>query len=530
MSKKKAIITSSIITLIIGLIYFYFVLPPINPQSFAFWIFVFVLAFVFMIAYSSFTTVVTLRTRTLPKLPLYVIGGIVGISLLIIIVNFILSPLFNAKSYAKRIVVNENANFTEDVAPVNFNALPLLDKDSSQRLGDKVMGQMPELVSQFEVSSLYTQINFNDKIMRVTPLEYASIIKYFTNRNEGVKGYITVNSVSGDTELVKLEQGMKYMPSALFFENLQRKLRLQYPTAIFGKEEFEIDNEGNPYWIVPVMKYTGVGLKRDVESVIILDPITGKSTKYKVVDVPTWVDHVYSADLLIEQVDDWGKYRGGFFNSIFGQKNVVKTTTGYNYTVMNDDVYLYTGVTSAAMDQSILGFILSNMRTKETKFYPAPGAEESSAMASAVGQVQQMNYKATFPLLINLNNKPTYLISLKDNAGLVKMYAFVDVEDYQKVVVTDVAEGIEVAAKNYLGGIEITNQDAITKEIKIASITSAMIDGTSYYYVTDQEGKQYKASIKINTDLFPFLHVNDTVTITYNKESAVTEITKIEKK
>ena len=278
------------------------------------------------------------------------------------------------------------------------------------------------------------------------------------------------------------------------------------------------------------MKYTGVGLKRDVESVIILDPITGKSTKYKVVDVPTWVDHVYSADLLIEQVDDWGKYRGGFFNSIFGQKNVVKTTTGYNYTVMNDDVYLYTGVTSAAMDQSILGFILSNMRTKETKFYPAPGAEESSAMASAVGQVQQMNYKATFPLLINLNNKPTYLISLKDNAGLVKMYAFVDVEDYQKVVVTDVAEGIEVAAKNYLGGIEITNQDAITKEIRIASITSAMIDGTSYYYVTDQEGKQYKASIKINTDLFPFLHVNDTVTITYNKESAVTEITKIEKK
>lgn len=244
MSKKKAIITSSIITLIIGLIYFYFVLPPINPQSFAFWIFVFVLAFVFMIAYSSFTTVVTLRTRTLPKLPLYVIGGIVGISLLIIIVNFILSPLFNAKSYAKRIVVNENANFTEDVAPVNFNALPLLDKDSSQRLGDKVMGQMPELVSQFEVSNLYTQINFNDKIMRVTPLEYASIIKYFTNRNEGVKGYITVNSVSGDTELVKLEQGMKYMPSALFFENLQRKLRLQYPTAISVKKNSRLITKG----------------------------------------------------------------------------------------------------------------------------------------------------------------------------------------------------------------------------------------------------------------------------------------------
>jgi hypothetical protein len=179
------------------------------------------------------------------------------------------------------------------------------------------------------------------------------------------------------------------------------------------------------------MKYVGIGLIRDVDGVVILDPITGKSNYYDVKDVPTWVDHVYDASLIIEQADDWGKYSNGFWNSIFGQKDVVATTEGYNYLAMKDDIYLYTGITSVLADESNLGFILTNLRTKETKFYSVPGAEEFSAMASAEGQVQQMKYNASFPLLINLNNKPTYLMSLKDNAGLVKMYAFVDVADYQ---------------------------------------------------------------------------------------------------
>ena len=314
-------------------------------------------------------------------------------------------------------------------------------------------------MSQFTVSDLYTQINYNDEITRVTPLEYANVIKYFTNHKSGVPGYIKVNSVTGKTELVRLDQGMKYMPSAILNENLYRKLRFSYLTEIFGEASFEIDNEGNPYWIVPTLKYTGVGLKKEVSGVIILDPKTGSSKKYNVGEIPSWVDHVYPSDLIIEELDDWGTYKNGFINSIFGQKGVVNTTDGYNYTVMNDDVYLYTGITSVASDESNIGFILCNLRTKETFFYSVSGAEEYSAMESAKGQVQQMNYDSTFPLLINLNNKPTYLLSLKDKAGLVKMYALVDVADYQKVVVTDSSEGIEKAIKNYLGNSVIgTNE------------------------------------------------------------------------
>ena len=451
-------------TILFSGILYYFMLPPINPSSFAFWIYlVLIIGFYTLIAACSNLKIennilITKTPRQNDKFK-YIWYGFIVVFLAISFVNIINSPIFSAKSYYNRIFVNETGVFENDVPLVDTSKLPLLDKDSSLKLGDRVMGQMTDLVSQFTVSDLYTQINYNDEITRVTPLEYANVIKYFTNHKSGVPGYVKVNSVTGKTELVRLDQGMKYMPSAILNENLYRKLRFSYLTEIFGEASFEIDNEGNPYWIVPTLKYTGVGLKKEVSGVIILDPKTGSSKKYNVGEIPSWVDHVYPSDLIIEELDDWGTYKNGFINSIFGQKGVVNTTDGYNYTVMNDDVYLYTGITSVASDESNIGFILCNLRTKETFFYSVSGAEEYSAMESAKGQVQQMNYDSTFPLLINLNNKPTYLLSLKDKAGLVKMYALVDVADYQKVVVTDSSEGIEKAIKNYLGNSVIgTNE------------------------------------------------------------------------
>lgn len=439
---------------------------------------------------------------------------------IIFLINILYSPMFNSKSYANRINIAES-EFNEDVKPVDFNQLALIDKSSSSKLGDRVMGQMTDLVSQFYVSNLYTQINYNNTIIRVTPLEYASVIKYFTNRKNGVPAYITVNSVNGEANLVRLDKGMKYMPSAIIFNNLYRKLRISYPTTIFGEINFEIDENGKPYWIIETLKYKGIGLMKEVTGIIVLDPTDGTSTKYLTGEVPNWIDHVYSPDLIIEQVDDWGKYKNGFINSLFSQKEVVMTTTGYNYIAQDDDIYLYTGITSVSSDESNVGFILTNMRTKETKFYNVAGAEEYSAMASSEGQVQQMKYTSTFPLLINLNNKPTYLMSLKDNAGLVKMYSFVDYTDYQKVVVTDASFGIIKAAENYLGGV-IGN--TLEKEITIKEITEATIDGLTYYYFKADD--IYRASIKVNEKILPFIKIGDKIKITY-KESSINEITEI---
>ena len=524
---KKLI--SLFITLVLGFGLYYLFLPPINLSSFGFWLFLFVLAFIY-----GFISLLLRFDLKFDSLKSYwdIIGciGFIGLSLVgILFVNFLLSPIFNSKAYKNRIVIDDSVSFTEDIGLVDFNSLPLLDKDSSQKLGDRVMGQMPELVSQFYVSDLYTQINYNNNVIRVTPLEYDGIIKYFSNRKDGIKGYISVDSVSGEAKLIKLDKGMKYMPSSMFNEKLYRKLRFDYPTKIFGAESFEVDESGNPYWIIPTIKYSGVGLKRDVNGVIILNPIDGSSEYYSVDSVPTWVDNVYKADVILEQVNDWGKYINGFWNSKFGQKNVVGTTEGYNYMAMNDDVYLYTGITSLASDESNIGFILTNMRTKETKYYAVPGAEEYSAMASSEGQVQQMGYVSTFPLLINLNNRPTYLMSLKDNAGLVKMYSFVDVVDYQKVVVTDSSLGIREASRNYLSKMGFTgvNLDKLNmKDITISYINSYSVNGNSVFYIMDTKENKYSVEIGISNKL-PFLTVGDTITIGYAKDEDVTKILEI---
>lgn len=537
MIKKHSQIFSIVFTILIMGILYYLILPPLNFHSSLFWSFVCTVIIIYFIINSVINTSVTIirfvrgRNTNINYKSHKILYIIPIIIIMIFVINFICSPFFNSKSYYNRIKVNENNNFTDKVKEVDFSKIPLLDRDSSEKLGDRTMGQMSELVSQYDVSNLYTQINYNDKIIRVTPLEYNGVIKYFTNRKNGIKGYITVDSTNGESKLVKLNKGMKYMPSALFNEKLERKLRFSYPTEIFGSVNFEIDNSGNPYWVAPTIKYTGVGLKREVSGIVILNPITGKSKKYNVDNVPKWVDHVYEADLIIEQIDDWGKYRSGFLNTIFGQKGVVKTTNGYNYLAMDDDIYLYTGITSVISDESNIGFILTNMRTKETNFYSIAGAEEYSAMASAKGQVQQMNYTATFPLLINLNNRPTYLISLKDNAGLVKMYAFVDVVDYQKVVVTDSSNGIRKASENYLNEIseDMTNNIFKEKEVTVSTIKDVIIDGNTFYYIVDSEGNKYKVSIKTNKDLLPFINSGDKVKIKYEKESIIKLIKEISK-
>jgi len=519
--KRKII--NLVIVLLLACIAYYFTLPAINLNNPKFYLFV----SVFIVIFGVLDAITEENIKVIKKphrisfglkeksgamIPCLIIVGCIFI--LGIVANFICSPIFNAKSYQQRITVEEG-NFTEDIEEVNFNQLPLLDKKSSQVLGDRVMGEISELVSQFYVSDLYTQINFNDSIVRVTPLEYADFFKWLSNKKKGVEGYITVNSVSGESKLHRLDKGMKYASSGYFNDNLERKLRFSYPTENFGKISFEIDNDGKPYYIVPTIHYTALGLKAKVTGVIIFDPITGESKKYKLDEIPTWVDIAYSASLIIEQVDDWGTYKNGFWNSIFGQKNVVNTTEGYNYLAMKDDVYLYTGITSVVSDESNLGFILTNMRTGKTMFYSVPGAEEYSAMNSAQGQVQDMRYESTFPLLINLNGRPTYLVSLKDSNGLVKMYGFIDVKDYQKVSVTDASKGIIAAKDNYLKSIkkEVKDDELTIKEIKVEHLKEAIINGYTYYYITSG-GNKYKASISLS-DKLPFVKTGDTIKIGY---------------
>ena len=532
--KRHGLLRSIIITLLFAGIYYYISYPALDIHNLGLWMYIISVLVVFLICQTVFHTglviedlqtgKISVQNHKIMKLWL----AVPAIIIILVLVAILNSAMLNAKKYYKRIEIDTTKTFQEDLPEVDFNKLPLLDKKSSSKLGDRVMGGMSELVSQYDVSDEYTQINYNDEIIRVTPLEYNGTIKWFTNRDKGITGYITVNSTTGKAKLIKLDKGLKYAPSALFNENLYRKLQFSYPTKNFDAINFEIDNSGNPYWVASVVKYHGINQRREVTGVVIFNPINGESKYYKLKDVPSWVDHVYEAELILEQVNDWGAYKNGYLNSVFTQRDVVATTTGYNYLAFNDDVYLYTGITSVLADESNIGFILTNMRTKETNFYSVAGAEEYSAMDSAKGQVQQMKYTSTFPLLINLNGQPTYLISLKDNAGLVKMYAFVDVVDYQKVVVTDASKGIEAAADAYLTQMgEESGTSKNTKTINVYGIKEVIIDGNTVYYFTDQNNQKYKVSIKVNKNRLPFLKEGEQVEIEYNKEQEVINITEL---
>ena len=382
----------------------------------------------------------------------------------------------------------ETRNFSEDIEEADYRSIPLLDKDSAALLGDRKMGSLVDMVSQFEVADDYTQINYNNVPVRVTPLVYASPIKWLTNQRNGIPAYIRIDMTTQDTECVMLEEGIKYSKSEYFNRNLYRHIRFRFPTYIFGDQLFfEIDDNGVPYWVCPVKKFN-IGLfgGETVGRVVLVNAVTGECTDYAVEDVPTWIDKVYSAELLMQLYDYYGMYQHGFFNSILGQRDCLVTTDGYNYLALDDDVWVYTGITSVNGDQSNVGFVLMNQRTMETRYYEVEGATELSAMSSAEGQVQNLGYRASFPLLLNIADEPTYFMALKDDAGLVKKYAMVNVQKYQWVAIGDTIEECEKDYKELLSTNGIVSQSQGERlEISgvIELIAPVVIDGSTHYYI-----------------------------------------------
>ena len=494
---KRTGIILLVLLVLVG-IYYYVSLPAINIHAAGFWTFILsLLAVLLVIAAVRGMSGQGRRGNLSEELKgLKSIKGKKSVKCLLILFcavvlfyiggSVLSSPIINAKKYQK-LLEPETRDFAEDVEQVDYNQIPLLDKDSAELLGNRKMGSMVDMVSQFEVSSIYSQINVKGRPVRVTPLVYASPIKWLTNQKQGIPAYITIDMATQNTDLVKLSPGIRYSQSEYFNRNIYRHLRFCYPTYIFDQLSFEIDDEGTPYWICPVKDFT-IGLfgGQTIGKVVLCNAVTGECQSMPVEECPSWVDRVYPADLLIQLYDYHGTLVNGFFNSILGQKGCLKTTEGYNYLALDDDVWVYTGVTSVSGDRSNVGFVLINQRTKETRYYEVAGAEEYSAMGSAEGQVQNLGYTATFPLLLNIADEPTYFIALKDNAGLVKKYAMVNIQKYQNVAIGDTVASCEQTYIKMLkasGGSVSDSQgsEKITGEIQ--RIAQGVIEGNTHFYL-----------------------------------------------
>lgn len=534
------IIVNILITLAAAGLYFYIELPALNFRSMELWVFI-----ILALALFSFLTLITagigISRSSSPaevfkglwkvcKIPVILIAAIIVFCL---IGNICSAVIFNSQAYSNLINVEES-DFTTDINEISYEQIPQLDKDSASVLANRKLGELRDLVSQFEVEVESAQINYNDRPVRVTYLNYGDFFKWLKNRNSGIPAYMVTDMVTQEVTVVRTENNIKYSPSEYFNRNIKRHLRFSYPTLMFEDVNFEIDEEGTPYFVGSVMtKRIGIFGGRDIVGAVLCNAVTGECVYYDAADIPTWVDRVFTAEILIEQYDYRGMYQNGFWNSIFGQTGCTVTTEGYNYIAQNDDVWMYTGITSVGGDQSNIGFILVNQRTKTARFYSIAGAEEFSAMDSAEGAVQQYEYSAAFPLLLNIKGQPTYFLPLKDASSLVKMYAMVNVQQYQIVAYgTSLAE-CEENYENLLiknGLIENTpdnpdepEEDKYETVITgvITEIREAVIEGTTIYYIAlDTLPEKYIRLSAADNENVAILNVGDTITVSIDAEAS----------
>lgn len=535
MSKPVKYVVLAVVLAALAFLYYYVELPAFNIHAPSFWGFIFLVAIVLVIVLCVAPVLRKAKRNGVEpdfkgdravKAGLLVIGALI----IVLVVGAVLSsPIVNAGKYQKLLTV-EDRDFTKDIQQIDTSKIPLLDKDSATLLGNRKMGSMAEMVSQFEVSDDYTQINLQNTPVRVSPLNYASPIKWLTNHSSGIPGYMKINMATQDTELVKLDKPIRYSKGEYFNHNIYRHLRFRYPTYIFDNVNFEIDEEGTPWWVCPVKAYT-IGLfgGETIGRVVLCNAQTGETQDMPVQDVPQWVDEVYSDTMLTGFYNYYGTLKHGYFNSILGQRDCLTTTEGCNYLAINDDVWVYTGVTSVTSDQSLVGFVLMNQRTKETHFYSVTGAVEMSAMSSAEGQVQNLGYQAAFPLLLNIEDQPTYFIALKDEAGLVKKYAMVNVQKYQIVAIGDTMADCQ---KNYqdlmrTNGISSKPETATKATGKIQKIAQTVQDGNSHFYlVLEGDSRLYDVDVSKFLGILRY-NVGDTITLTYTQGDPACTVTAI---
>lgn len=559
------ILISLLITIIVGAGAYYMMLPALNIHDSQLYIFLILLVAVFMVSFSFVCQAnKKIERKEYVKKKSIVPLAIIGVIVVVIGIGTLTGlTLFRAHSYSQLMEIKDG-DFTTDFEDISYDKVPRLDASRAHTLADQQLGSLSEYKSQYVVSSNSTQINYKNAPYRVAYLEYADVFKWLNNTKDGLPAYMAIDLVSQKVTAVncveKFGEGIKYSPTELFNEKLIRHLRFQYPTELLDTPNFEIDDNMHPYWITAVLKKT-IGLfgGTDVKGVIITDALNGESNYYDIEEVKTdsslnWIDVVYSESLLIEQYNYHGKLQNGFWNSIIFQNDVNVASTGSGNIAMDDDVWVYTGVTSSESDSSNFGFILCNQRTKEVRYYPNAGAMEISAQQSAQDAVQNYGYMATFPILLGIDGNPTYFMSLYGDSNTVKGYAFVSLED-KTVVGTgllDVAKSdvkaLNSALENYIDALgekgvadnvnkedvivdeeDMTGTDsnstdsqeppvkenALTVTGEVTDIKNSVNDGNTVYYLKI-DGKYYYIKV---TDCMEVLLISkgDTVSIEYNE-------------
>lgn len=458
----------------------------------------------------------------------YVFIGIVVCCLIYIFIIPIFSTwaMFNSSRYRNLIgEVQKGDDFSTHVAPISTEKIRIIDEYIAYRLGDKVLGSQPSLGSQVDIGRFNIQ-KVRNKLYWVAPLLHSGFFKW-NNNKEGTPGYVMVSATNErDVKLVQDLDGkpikIKYQPAAFFGANLARHIYFHgYMTQGYTDFTFEIDDNGKPFWVVTLYEKKVGFSGRDAKGIVVVDAHTGEIEEYSIDKAPKWVDRIQPAEFIEKQLNDWGEYVKGYWN--FANENKLMITSGLSLVYgENDQSYWYTGLTSVGSDEGTVGFVLVDTRTKETTWYKQVGATEQAAQYSAMGKVQEKGYNASFPITYNINGIPTYVMSLKDQAGLIKMVAMVSVEDY---TIVGIGNDLKDALREYKNAYNSAgNTIAPTSSVKTFKVETAVKrisrdirNGNTFYYLIleNYENKIFIGSSSISNEL-PLTEVQDTVLVKYD--------------
>jgi len=527
---KKVI--NLVLVIIIGIALIYMQMPTVNYGFTGFAVLLMILIGVWVLLNNPFSVVQ--GKNNAPALKLGKPGKIslillIALGLYITVVPFISSSALLRTGEYRNLIgkVEADSNLSNHMLPISIEKIRVVDQSLAQLLGDKVLGSQSALGSQVTLGTFNIQ-KVNNDLYWVAPLLHSGFFKWNKNK-KGTNGYVMVNACNErDVKLVQEINGkkvyIKYQSEAYFGDNLERYLYFHgYWNVGLTDYSFEIDDAGTPYWVVTKFKKT-IGFAGDeAQGVVIVNAQTGDIKEYSIENTPKWVDRIQPGNFVETQLNDWGEYVKGYWN--FSNEGKLKITENVSMVYGEDNnAYWYTGLTSVGADESTVGFVLVNTRTKKAVWYKQSGATEMAAQNSAKGKVQEKGFSASMPIPYNINNIPTYVMTLKDNGGLVKMYAMVAIEDYTIVGVGNTLREALMAYKNAFNqsgnkiGTKSKTEKNIVKSV-VTRINGDVKNGNTYYYFTLRNyPKIFIGSTQISND-FPLTNLGDSIYVTFDNDN-----------
>ncbi len=523
-----------VILLLAAIVLFYLNLPVLN-YGFTKLPFLILILIVLFLALSTGIDVlpngkkIIFKSRP-SKLYLYIIGVI--LFYIIVLPLLTSTAMFRTESFKNMIgTVADGEKIAKHIEPISINEIRVVDEDLAYLLGEKILGSQPALGSQVELGEFYIQKVGSD-LYWVAPLLHSGFFKWLNNQ-EGTSGYVMVSATNErDVKLVQNINGkdvkIKYQPAAYFQSDINRHIYMNgYASVGLTDFTFEIDDKGNPFWVVTTYNKEIGFSGDDATGVVVVDVQSGEMKSYSIDTAPAWVDRIQPINFVEKQLNDWGEFVHGYWN--FSNADKLQITEGLTLVYgKNNRSYWYTGLTSVGKDESAVGFVLVDTRTKETTFYKQSGATEMAAQSSAQGKVQEKGYHASLPIPYNINNIPTYVMTLKDDGGLVKMFAMVAISDYTIVGAGNSMRETLTAFKSAFNssGNKMNATSASDKKDLKTTITRIQTDvknGNSYYYFTLKDNASiFVGSSQISSQL-PISMVGDSVYVTFDidKEEVV---------